>query len=70
MGILFESVKDPSLIKQMMRKNYLEKLEKLGITESRDGTSIYSLDNNSLKRELTLAHFRKTNIDHDSNKWF
>lgn len=70
MGILFESVKDPSLIKQMMRKNYLEKLEKLGITETRVGTSIYSLDNNSLKRELTLAHFRKANIDHDSNKWF
>lgn len=70
MGILFDSVENPSLIKQMMRKNYLEKLEKLGITESRDGISIYSLDNKSLNRELTLAHFRKTNIDHDSNKWF
>ncbi|UYG93210.1 hypothetical protein [Cytobacillus firmus] len=70
MGILFDSVENPSLIKQMMRKNYLEKLEKLGITESRDGISIYSLDNKSLNRELTLAHFRKTNIDHDSHKWF
>ncbi|MBU8733460.1 hypothetical protein KM915_25950 [Cytobacillus oceanisediminis] len=70
MGILFDSVENPSLIKQMMRKNYLEKLEKLGITESRDGISIYSLDNKSLNRELTLAHFRKTNIDHDSNKLF
>lgn len=70
MGILFDSVGNPRLIKQMMRKNYLEKLEKLGITESRDGTSIYSLDNNSLKRELTLAHFRNNNIDHDSHKWF
>ncbi|MBG9549749.1 hypothetical protein [Cytobacillus firmus] len=70
MGILFDSVENPSLIKQMMRKNYLEKLEKLGITESRDGISIYSLDNKALNRELTLAHFRKTNIDHDSNKWF
>ncbi|WP_370225258.1 hypothetical protein [Cytobacillus sp.] len=70
MGILFDSVENPSLIKQMMCKNYLEKLEKLGITESRDGISIYSLDNKALNRELTLAHFRKTNIDHDSNKWF
>lgn len=55
---------------QMMRNFVIERLLELGIRESQTGVSIYDLDYEALKYELTLAAFREIDVMSDANKYF
>ncbi|MEH7392432.1 hypothetical protein [Bacillus sp. JJ1474] len=70
MGILYDSVKNKKLIKEMMKNSFLEKLLENGITESQQGKSVYLMDYNELKREVALATFREIKTESAENAWF
>jgi hypothetical protein len=69
-GILYNSVKKADVIQGMKRNMILEDLEKMGITETQEGVSIYQLSYDDLKYELVMASYRRIDIDNDSNGWF
>ncbi|MEH7342726.1 hypothetical protein V7122_02380 [Bacillus sp. JJ1532] len=70
MGILYDSVKNQKLIKEMMKNSFLEKLLENGITESQQGKSVYLMDYHELKREVALATFREIKTESAENAWF
>jgi hypothetical protein len=55
MGILYEKVK---LTKEAKRQIFISRLLERGITESKDGTSIFDLDYYSLRHELVMADLK------------
>lgn len=64
MGILYLmsiEVKRQHIIKELLEK---------GVSESKQGKSIYDMDYEELKSELVLQAFREIDRECDSNKWF
>ncbi|MCM3573317.1 hypothetical protein M3172_08925 [Mesobacillus subterraneus] len=54
----------------LIRNNLIEKLTSRGIKETKDGTSIYTLSEKALVREIVISQYRERNIDSPDNGWF
>lgn len=70
MGLLFDSVKKVNLHQELKHKFILERLNKLGVTHSQLGCSIYDLDYDEAKYELVLAEMRQIDAENEESKWF
>jgi hypothetical protein len=66
-GVLYKTVKNTQAIQ---KKSMINDLVEKGITETKDGKSIYELDYYELRHELVLVEIRKTDIESPENKWF
>ncbi|MCM3763462.1 hypothetical protein [Neobacillus niacini] len=67
MGILYNTV---ATLPELKRNHIIERLLEKGITETKDGISIYDMDYKALRLELSKADFRDINAESDSNSWF
>ncbi|WP_453992151.1 hypothetical protein [Bacillus nitroreducens] len=56
--------------KQAMRDYYLDELNRLGVTETKDGVPISKCDIDELHYELVLASFREVDVAKAENAWF
>ncbi|MDQ0412692.1 hypothetical protein [Mesobacillus stamsii] len=54
----------------LVRNNLIEKLTSKGIKETKDGTSIYTLSEKALVREIVISQYQERNIDSPDNGWF
>jgi hypothetical protein len=59
MGVLYEKVK---LTQEAKRQIFISRLLERGITETKDGTSIFDLDYYSLRHELVMADLKGEKI--------
>lgn len=54
----------------LVRNNLIEKLTSRGVKETKDGTSIYTLSEKALVREIVISQYRERNIESPENGWF
>jgi hypothetical protein len=54
----------------LVRNNLIEKLTSRGVKETKDGTSIYTLSEKALVREIVIAQYKEVDIDSPENKFF
>jgi hypothetical protein len=54
----------------MKRQHIIQELLAKGITQDKNGKSIYDMDYDDLKHELVMWSFRQIDAERDSNKWF
>lgn len=59
-------MKSSTLLQNHQHNIILNRLQELGVKESRCGKSLHDLDYHSLKRELVLVR----DFDHPSEQWF
>lgn len=62
--------KSDAAMAALIRNNLIEKLTSRGIKETKDGTSIYTLSEKALVREIVINQYRERNIDSPDNGWF
>lgn len=67
MGVLFYA---SHIKKNMKQQMVLERLQELGVTQTKTGQSVYELKYQDLLVELVLAEMRQVDIDHPSHTWF
>lgn len=67
MGILYEKVK---VTQEMKKQFFISRLLERGITETKDGTSIYALDYYALRHEAVISDYRNKHIENSENAWF
>jgi hypothetical protein len=56
--------------RESQKQIFIQELLDKGITETKDGTRIESLDYYSLRHELVIAKFREIDVESQSNKYF
>jgi len=59
-----------NISRETLRQSFIQELQNRGINETSEGEKIETLDYHSLRREVTIARYRETNVDSSSNAWF
>lgn len=59
-----------AITQEMMRNFVIERLLEQGIKTNQNGVSIYELDYETLKYELSLSAFREIDVMTEANRWF
>lgn len=55
---------------EVKRQHFIKELLSKGITQNKQGKSVYNMDYEELKYELVLSVFREIDTHNDNNKWF
>lgn len=68
MGVLYNS----AMMKKRWKRQYIiDELAKLGVTHTKEGQPIQSIESyDLLKEQLVLALFRHIDIENDNGSWF